>query len=88
MEQHTARAAQQDADISEASLFEQNREREITFRGVTATLETLVKLCPVDLSEKSPEAIEEYTRKILVESGVEVEIIDQVAKKKLNGLNR
>jgi hypothetical protein len=72
------------AELTQQSFYEQNAERVITYRGFTAPLENLVKLCPINLSEKSQAQIDEYAAKIMVEAGAIDQDELEDLKKKLN----
>lgn len=77
-------AAEQVAEQAQASFYEQHAEEVVTYRGFTAPLEALVKLCPIDLSEKSQDQIDLYAGKILAEAGaIDQTELDEL-KKKLN----
>lgn len=66
-----------------ASLFERYRGQEVTYKGVTGTLESLIQLCPVPHEEMDPQRIEVWSANILRESGIELPPELDEAKKKL-----
>lgn len=76
--------SEQVVELTETSFYEQHAESVITYRGFTAPLEALVKLCPIDLSEKSQAQLDEYAAKIMVEAGAIDQREFEELKKKLN----
>ncbi len=62
-------AADPEQQLQTVSLFDQYREEEVTIRGVTGKLGSLIALCPVPREEMSPEAEHGWTRNVLVEAG-------------------
>lgn len=69
---HNANVLQ--AEARPTRLFDALAETEHTIFGVTGTLEQLIKICPVahDSSKMTPEAVDDFTMKIVQTSGYEV----------------
>lgn len=57
----------------EATLLDIYSDRVVTFKGITAPLGALVKLCPVPAEEMDPQKVNNWTANIIVETGGELD---------------